>query len=255
MRIGTQLVAVRADTEPTLARLRALFATWIDDTNPDVPWAFSVQVDDNHQAGVHVGPRPVPQLHLGGRLFARSRSGDEIFVALASVLGGVLASQDKTRCWLALRAFARGNEAALADVQPAVMSADRSFARNGIVELPTWVVAVEPSSNGTTPATIEVPSVLSGLDWAGAELTPPDKRNPSYPLVGIVGIDPKLEPADPRDGFVARPGRLLARFGARHSSAGWFTTVRQLVEAGHAASAPDRRAARNHILAWLDSTT
>jgi len=257
---------VHADTTTTLERLRALFTNWVDDTNADVPWAFSVQIDGSRRAatghapdgepdqpgrGAARGPRAVPQLRLGRRVFARSRSADEIFVALASVLGGVLASQDKTRCWLALRAFATADAAALADVHPATMSADRSLARHGIVELHTWVVAIEPSSSGAS-ATIEVPPVLSGLDWSGAGLTPPAANGLSYLLAGLVGIDSSPEFGDKTGGSVATPGQQLARFGARHHAAGWFATVRRLVETDHAVIAPDRQGARNHIVAWLD---
>ena len=173
LRVGTQLVGLRADTDATLERLRALFAAWIDDAHPDVPWLFDVRLDTGRRnrpadAVAVRGPRPVPQLRVGQVLLARSRTTDDVLRALASVLGGVLARQDDARVWSGMRPFAGKDHIVLVDAQPPALTADPTLALAGIRELPAWNVAIEGPI-------VHVPPPLAGLDWAAAGIEPPSR--------------------------------------------------------------------------------
>jgi hypothetical protein len=256
LRVGTQLVALRADTHETLTRLRALLAAWIDDTPRDVPWVFDVRLDTSrNRAGV--GPRPVPQLRLGQVLMARSRDPDDILRALAHVLGGVLARQDDTAVWSAMRAFAGDGHVVLVDARPPTLSADPVLARAGIVELPTWCVAIDGP-------TVRVPPPLDRLDWTVAAMDPPEKSTTAWrtqEFAGIVALDPAPLVHD-RDGGddqdhatpseTIGPAALLSRFAVRHPSSSWFSAVDRLVRDGRVSTTTDRSVARRHIVELVD---
>ncbi len=207
LRIGTQLVGLRADTEATLARLRALLAVWIDDTQPEVPWVFDVRLEPSRpldDTAVGRSPRSVPQLRLGQILMARSRHADDVVRALGAVLGGVLAHQDDTLIWSGMRAFAGSGGIVLVDARPPAFSADPALARSAIGELPTWVVAIDG-------ATVRIPPPLAGLDWRAAGLDPPDRSTTTWrteALAGIVALDPA--PPDHDHDHDQSPGRRSA---------------------------------------------
>jgi hypothetical protein len=242
LRVGDQLVGVRADTDATAATIRTVFAAWLepavtDEHGEPVPWAFSLRLDPD-SAGR--GPKAVPQLRIGRRLLARSRRPGDVVSALDHVLGGVLARQDDDRRWLGLRTFVAGDRAVLVDAAPPALTADPRLARAGVTELPTWSVAVAHDS-------VLVPPPLTATSNAdgGAEH--------SYVLVGLIGLDACTHGADAdASDHVAlhhptNPGALLARFAARHPSTEWFHTVEELVADGCVHATTDRTAAAGTI--------
>jgi hypothetical protein len=252
LRVGTRLVGLRADTPWTLNRLRRLLAAWIDDGHPDIPWVFDVRLDpDRHtparvargRADEHtpsgrfgMGPRPVPQLRVGQILMARSRTADDVLRALTSVLGGVLARQDDTGIWSAMRTFRRSDRIVLVDARPPAFSADPALTRAGISEVATWSVLID----GTT---VHVPPPLDPIDWAAADLEPPPMTWRTGALAGMVAFDP-----DPREHeAVDGPAAALSRFAARHPSRRWFATVEQLIREGRVTVTSERSIARQRI--------
>jgi hypothetical protein len=252
LRVGDQLVGVRADTDATAETIRSVFAPWFDSTATDehgepVPWAFSLRLDPAHDTapanGAGRGPRAVPQLRLGRSLLARSRRPDDVMSALDHVLGGVLARQDDTRRWLGLRTFVTAGRAVLVEAAPPALKADPRLARAGVVELPTWSVAVDGG-------TVLVPPPLTATsDHGGGAAS-------THQLVGLVALDPCSHAAhDDHDDHVAvhhptNPGALLARFAARHPSNEWFHVVEDLVAAGRVRATTDRSVAAENIR-WL----
>ena len=226
LRVGEQLLAVRADTDETLARVRERFGAWVDDEHGehDVPPAFGLLLGPPpHGTG---GPVPVPQLQHGRIVVARSRRPDEVLDALDGVLGGVLAAQDDSRTWIRLRLFADADRAVLLAAQPPVLVGDPQLARHGIDELATWSIAIDDAG------TVSIPPPLTGGhdgDTAGEWAT--------YALAGIVTID---------DHPLA-PGDQLTRFTSWHASASWFRVATELVEGGRSFVAPDRLAARDVV--------
>lgn len=256
LRIGTQLVGIRADTDATLARLRTLLRVWIDDTHPDVPWVFDVRLDPqgrldgddsgttDHrvaEGGTSRAPRPVPQLRVGQVLMARSRNADDVLRALASVLGGVLARQDDTRMWSGMRAFAGNDRIVLVEAQPPALSADPALARAGVAELPTWSVAIDER-------TIHVPAPLGGLAWAAAGIEPPPPEGRYAELAGIVALDRPDHDVAGHEHAGSSPATALSRFGVRHPSTSWFSTVERLVREGRATVSSDRSTVRRRII-------
>lgn len=244
LRVGTQLVGLRADSDTTLARLRVLLAAWIDDAHPDVPWVFDVRLatrTSRHSADgvVTRGPRPVPQLRVGQVLLARSRLADDVLRALASILGGVLARQDDERVWSGMRAFAGTDRIVLVDAQRPAFTADPTLARAGIVELPTWNVAIEGS-------VVHVPPPLAGLDWAAAGIEPPAMIRQTAELAGIVALDPDVD-SDVEQPATGSSAAMLSRFGVRHPSAAWFSNLEQLIRGGQVTVTSDRSAVRRRI--------
>jgi hypothetical protein len=256
LRIGTQLVGVRADTDATLARLRALLRHWIDDTQTGVPWVFDLRLEPAQQLDGNAAgraPRSVPQLRVGPVLMARSRQPDDVLRALAGVLGGILARQDDTRVWSAMRAFASGDRIVLVDAQRPALSADPVLARAGVRELPTWNVEIDGLG-------VHVPPVLDHLDWAAGELDPPDAAMTIWQtamLAGIVALDPRphdhgsdpdpvRHSATPLD--TSEAASLLKRFAVRHPSATWFSTVRHLVREGQVLATTERAVARQRLV-------
>jgi hypothetical protein len=175
LRVGDQLVGVRADTDATAATLRTVFAAWLEPTatgeqGEPVPWAFSLRLDTD-RAGR--GPKAVPQLRIGRSLLARSRRPDDVVTALDHVLGGVLARQDDSRRWLGLRTFVAGDRAVLVDATPPALTADPRLARAGVTELPTWSVAVDGD-------TVLVPPPLTAADASHyTRRSSPDPAAPS----------------------------------------------------------------------------
>ncbi|MGB9344659.1 MAG: hypothetical protein WCA90_01375 [Ilumatobacteraceae bacterium] len=254
LRVGTQLVGLRADTDATLARLRALFAAWVDDAQPDVPWLFDVRIDTgthNRPADAVAirGPRPVPQLRLGQLLMARSRHADDVLRALAGILGGVLARQDDALVWSGMRAFAGEDGIVLVDARPPTLTADATITDAGIRELPTWTVSID----GTM---VRVPPPLDGLDWAAVGVDPPAKDALAAPLAGIVAFD--TSHPDPHDarrstapaalGDQGAGAAMLTRFAARHPSTTWFSIVERLVRDGRISISADRTVVRQRIV-------
>ena len=253
LRVGEQLVGVRADSDATAATMRTVFAAWLEpDTSPfgehdePIPWAFSLRLEPDRNAR---GPRAVPQLRLGSRLLARSRRPDDVVSALDHVLGGVLARQDDTRRWLGLRTFVCGDRAVLVEAAPPALTADPRLGRARVSELPTWSVAVDAD-------TVLVPPPLtaerSTADGGGAL---------AYRLVGLVGLDncshgPDTDTDSAIDSVAGdhqaihhptNPGALLARFAARHPSSEWFHTVEHLVDTGCVHATIDRTVAAEQI--------
>lgn len=239
LRVGDQLVGVRADTDATAARIRDVFAAWLEPASAvvgsdPVPWAFSLRLDTDHAGR---GPTPVPQLRIGRSLLARSRRPDDMVNALDHVLGGVLAHQDDSRRWLGLRTFAAGDRAVLVDAAPPALTADPQLARAEVTELPTWSVAVDSD-------TVLVPPPLTAM--ADAD----EGAGPGFALVGIVGLDACSHRADAAHQAAhhpTNPGALLARFAARHPSNEWFHTVERLVAHGRVHATTDRARAAEQI--------
>jgi hypothetical protein len=242
LRVGDQLVGVRADTDATAATIRTAFAIWLEPTaigehGEPVPWAFSLRLDTD-SAGR--GPKAVPQLRIGRSLLARSRRTDDVVTALDHVLGGVLARQDDTRRWLGLRTFVAGDRAVLVDAAPPALTADPRLARAGVTELPTWSVAVD---GGTV---LVPPPLTATADAVGGAAS-------SYVLAGIVGLDACGHGADVDAAdhhavhHPTNPGALLARFAARHPSNEWFHTVEGLVADGCVHATTDRTIAAERI--------
>lgn len=264
LRVGTQLVGLRADTEATNLQLRALLAEWVDDTIPDLPWVFDLRLDPQDRS-IGRGPRPVPQLRVGQLLLARSRTPNEVLWALASVLGGILARQDDSRVWSGMRPFSSGDRIVLVDARPPALSANPHLARAGISELPTWNVAIDGPL-------VHVPPPLSGLDWAAAEvdtLGPASMSWRTAMLAGIVALDPHSpddhhrdqDPDGDRDhdqgaDVDGTPGpigssegaSMLGRFGVRHPSTAWFSTVERLIRDGRVAVSSDRSVVQQSII-------
>jgi hypothetical protein len=244
LRVGDQLVGVRADTDATAATIRTVFAAWLEpdastlgEHGEPVPWAFSLRLDPD-SAGR--GPKAVPQLRIGRRLLARSRRPDDVVSALDHVLGGVLARQDDDRRWLGLRTFVAGDRAVLVDAAPPALTADPRLARAGVTELPTWSVAVAHDSVLVPPPLTATSNVDGGAEH-------------SYVLVGLIGLDACTHGAgaDASDHHAVHhptnPGALLARFAARHPSTEWFHTVEELVSDGCVLATTDRTAAAGTI--------
>ena len=202
---------------------------------------FDVRLDDRSPAqrgpDVH-GPRPVPQLRVGQTLMARSRQGDEVLRALAFALGGVLARQDDSRIWIGLRAFSRDDHIVLVEATPPALSADRTLGRAGVVELPTWCVALDGER-------IHVPRPLDGLDWDAVGLAPPAAESRRPELAGLVALDTHAD--DDGSGSDSAAGSL-SRFGVRHPSSAWFSSVERLVRDGRAVASADRSAVRRAII-------
>ena len=200
LRVGDQLVGVRADTDDTAQRIRSLFAGWLEpdasgDHGEPVPWAFSVRLDPDHDSGADRGPKPVPQLRIGRSLLARSRRADDVMNALDHVLGGVLARQDDRRRWLGLRTFVTGDRAVLVDAAPPALTADPRLARTGVAELPTWSVAVDdgtvvvPPSLTASANTDEPAGPPTG--WSGwSDSTPAATPTPTPPTTRLSTIRP-----------------------------------------------------------------
>ena len=264
LRVGDQLVGVRADSDATAATIRTTFGAWVDATaslpgehGGPVPWAFSLRLRDD---GTGRGPKAVPQLRIGRRLIARSRRPDDVVGALDHVLGGVLARQDHERRWLGLRTFVADKRAVLVEAASPALKADPRLARVGVTELPTWSIAVDGD-------TVLVPPPLTATSGhrGAAELT--------YTLVGLVGLDACSHAAHADSGTHAAttadaesdhddhvavhhptgPGALLARFAARHPSTEWFHTVECLVADGGVRVTTDRAVAAEQIRRLLAS--
>ncbi len=250
LRVGDQLVGVRADTDDTAQRIRSLFAGWLEpdasgEHGEPVPWAFSVRLDPDHDSGADRGPKPVPQLRIGRSLLARSRRPDDVMNALDHVLGGVLARQDDRRRWLGLRTFVTGDRAVLVDAAPPALTADPRLARTGVAELPTWSVAVDDG-------TVVVPPSLT------ASASTDEPAGSAYRLVGLVGLDAcGHADTDAADHHAVHhptnPGALLARFAARHPSNEWFHTVEGLVADDRVHATTDRTTAADQVRQLLDA--
>jgi len=247
VRVGTQLVGIRTDTAHTFGRARTLLAAWIDDDCGDIPHALDLVLD--RPDGAHRrGPRPVPQLRHGQSMLARSRSADEVLTALADVLGGLLARQDDTLLWVALRVLADDRVAVLVEAPPMTSSGDRRLVRAGIRELSTWAVVVEPGSS----ATVQVPPPLDGLDWAGARLEPtrPEWRN--YDLAGVVGVHDAHDAHGASEAHSA--AEMLAHFGRRHTAPEWFALLRTLADHGRVSMVDTRRALSSTVIELIGPT-
>jgi len=270
LRVGDQLVGVRADTDCTAAVVRDTFAAWLEPTatgeqGEPIPWAFSLRLDPDEPAEpapgrARRGPKAVPQLRIGGTLLARSRRPETVVNALDQVLGGVLARQDHERRWLGLRTFVADKRAVLVEAASPALKADPRLARVGVTELPTWSIAVDGD-------TVLVPPPLTATSGhrGAAELT--------YTLVGLVGLDACSHAAHADSGTHAAttadaesdhddhvavhhptgPGALLARFAARHPSTEWFHTVECLVADGGVRVTTDRAVAAEQIRRLLAS--
>ena len=260
LRIGTQLVGLRADSEATDSQLRALLAAWVDDAIRDLPWVFDVRLDPHDRStddATGRGPRPVPQLRVGQVLLARSRTPKEVWWALASVLGGILARQDDSRLWSGMRPFSSGDRIVLVDAQPPALSTSPHLARAGISEIPTWNVAIDGPL-------VHVPPALRGLDWAAAGIDPLDPARMSWRtrmLAGIVALDPQTPDGDHSyavdvDGTPQPIGRnedasMLSRFGVRNPSPAWFSTMERLIRDHRAAVSSDRSVVERSIIEMI----
>ena len=250
VRIGDRLVGLRADTDNTLRRLRTLLAAWIDDSQPDIPWAFDVRLDPEPEArsdeSQRRGVRPVPQLRAGQLLMARSRSSDEVLRALANVLGGVLASDDGARTWSGLRPFVDAERVVLVDAQPPALTAGAELTRAGVTELSCWTVALDGR-------TVHVPPPLGDLDWAALGLDPPPAAGRTATLVGLVALDPDRDHDHTHDDHLdaSGAGAAFSRFAVRHPTTDWFSTVEGLARDERLVITTDPAVARRHIVELL----
>lgn len=264
LRLDDLLVGVRCDTAGSVDRLRAVLAPWIDDADDEVPWAFSVQLEEGSGA-----VRSLPQLRVGSRLLARSRNADDIVGALASVLGGLqmvratadreLGIDDAGRPWLHLRAFASpcGERVVLVDATPPALVASPVTRRAGVLELPVWSVGVDPARH---PVDVIAPPPLDGLDWVSAGMAPPPALPQRMELAGLVALDAcGHEPSSPEEharhlaehhGHTA--GGRIARFATRNPSPQWFRTIDALSDAGRVHVAADEADAAEAIARLLN---
>jgi hypothetical protein len=237
VRVGTQLVGLRADTERTLEQLRLLFSGRLVDEH--VPWAFDVRLDG--ACGPGRGPVEVPQLRVGSCLVARSRTADDVLTALAAVLGGVRRQQEAPggARW---RLLVRDGRAVLLDARGTALVADPVLTRAGVVEPPVWIV--DPDDDGT----VTVPPPLDGLDWPAVGIATPEADARTFAPAGLVAVTT----GDDGDVTPLSPADLLAAIAARHATAAWFRTVEQLLRTGRVAVVADRDAARDRIVDLLD---
>jgi hypothetical protein len=225
LRLDDLLVGIDVDTDEALDRCRSDFAPWIDDTQPDIPAAFDLRFGAS--GAPSTGVRAVPQLRAGASVVARSRSVDDVVDALDSILGGVRASRaTPERVWTVLRPFVRGGHAVLVDARAPMLVNDPLLARAGIIEIPTWAVAVARADGGSG-AVLDVPESLTGGSAA--------RR---CELVGVVTVGDAAE---------GGAGAVLARYGARHTSPTWFRTLGALLDDDRLVAAADRVAARHAL--------
>ena len=157
----------------------------------------------------------------------------DVLAALDSILGGVWAHRvQPDRTWIFLRAFVHGERVVLVDARAPMLVNDPLLARSGIVEIPTWAVAVTELDGGTR-AVVDVPAALTD---GSAE-----RR---FELVGLVTVG--------ETDAAAAAGVVLARYGARHTSPTWFRTVDALLDDDRFLTATDRVTARQAIGGLLD---
>ena len=240
LRIGEQrdlLVAVHADTDAALERLRTLFEPWLESAPPeglaDLAPVFSLRlepVDGRPERGA--GPRHVPQLRYGTAVMVRSREPDDILRAFGQVLGGAHRyRRDDGLVWIGMRPFVRGSSMVLVDVDRPTMVNDRLLARSGVEELAVWSTIVEPDG------TVTVPAPLPDLAWDAAGVEPPSEGPRSFQLAGIATLHD----------HECTPSELAADLGRRSIQARWFTLVASMTEAGMLMSATDRSALRDRV--------
>ena len=248
LRIGEQrdvLVAVQADSESSLDRLRILLGPWIEpefaDRAPIAKPAFGVRLEpvpdrDHHRTP---GPRPVPQLRHGSKVVARSRTPDDIVHALAGVLGGAhLQRRDDGHLWIGMRPFVLGSAMVLVDAEHPTLVNDRQLAKAGIAELPAWSVVIEPDG------TISVPPPLPHLEWDTAGIERPPDPATRFDLTGIVGLS-NLQIAD---------ADFTAGLAQRSLQSRWSELVGSLGEAGRVIRVGDHPALRTGIRTLLEQT-
>ncbi len=248
LRIGEQrdlLVAVRADTEFSLDRLRTLFEPWLDldpvDEALTIEPAFSVRLEpiDGRVRGRGAGLQPVPQLRFGSTVMVRSRQPDAVLRALAQVLGGAhLYRRNDGRTWMGMRPFVRGDAMVLVDVDRPAMVNDRQLAQSGVEELAVWSTVVEPDGS------MLVPPPLPGLAWGSVGVEPPAAGWRRFRLAGV---------ALHTEGR-GTPAELVAEV-ARHSfNSDWFARAVAMADAGSLVSGAERSVVRDRIRVLLATT-
>lgn len=247
LRIGEQrdlLVAVRADTEFSLDRLRTLFEPWLDlapvDEALTIEPAFSVRLEpiDGRRRERGAGLQLLPQLRFGSRVMVRSRQPEAVLRALAQVLGGAhLYGRNDGRTWMGMRPFVRGDVMVLVDLDRPAMVNDRQLAQSGVEERAVWSTVVE--SDGS----VLVPPPLADLAWESVGVEPPGDGWQRFHLAGIAVLqDHEVSPAE-----------LVARVAGRGVRAHWFTSAAAMAEAGTLAGVTDRSALRYRVRMLLGS--
>ncbi|MEO1058581.1 MAG: hypothetical protein AAFY28_16860 [Actinomycetota bacterium] len=262
LRLDDLLVGVRCDTASTIDRLRAMLPAHVDDS-VDVPWAFSVQLEEGPGA-----VRALPQLRIGSRLLTRSRDADDVVVALVSVLGGLASvratvdrdrgTDDAGRLWMHLRAFATADDdrVVLVDATQPALVANSALRRAGVRGLPVWSVGVDAASE---PAAVTTPSPLDAVEWAAGTVATPAALPGPMVLAGLVALDvcgheattPEVHARHLAEHHGHTPAGRIARFAARHPSPQWFRTIDALADAGRVALADDEGDAATAIVRLL----
>ena len=249
LRIGEQrdlLVALQADTEFALDRLRTLFEPWLEPEPVDealtIEPAFGVRLEpvDGRLRTRGAGLQPVPQLRYGSSVMVRSRQPDDVLRALAQVLGGAhVYRRDDGRTWMGMRPFVRGDAIVLVEVDRPTMVNDRQLAQAGVEELAVWSTVVEPDGS------LSVPPPLPGLAWESVGVEPPAEGWQRYHLAGIAALHD----------HEATPAELVAQVARRSMHASWFTLVAAMAEAGTLLSAVDRPSLRDRVRMLLAGAT
>ncbi len=240
------LVAVRADSESSLDRLRVLFEAWIEPEfagrSPLDKPAFSVRLEPvpDRQGERTAGPKPVPQLRYGSKVMARSRRPNDILHALVCVLGGLHKQRcDDGQLWIGLRPFVPGDAMVLVDAGHPTLVNDRQLANSGIEELPVWTVAIRPDG------TVSVPPPVPHLAWDAAGIERPPDRPLGFELVGIVALrEAQSDQAD-----------VVADIARRSFQNLWTSLVTALAESGRVTTVVDHPMLRTQIRALLGQTS
>ena len=239
VRVGRErsaLVAIRADSDGSLQRLRTLFAAWLDDDFASevlerTP-AFSVHLTPQLPGGR--GPRSIPHLRRGSMVVARSRDADEVLHALTCVIGGIHHGPPpagRARVWL--RAFTRGERLVLVDAQSPHLIDDRELAAAGVSEAIAWGVEVGPDGRAL------IPQPMPDLDRAPIG---PGTSSGFLQLEAVLSLQ-------------ADTGRahLVGALAAHSGEAVWFELVHSLAERGRVRSFADRNGLRIAIREMLEA--
>ena len=241
LRIGNNrdlLVRVQFDSDATGARLRTLFASWLEHAPPDdlesQPVSFSVRLEsadgDTPRRDTHL--RAVPQLRHGSKVIARSRDADDILRAFALVVGGIHAGvDDKDSLWIGLRPFAKDGSVVLGGIDTPALVNDRLLGLAGVNEIAAWDCVIDASG------VVLVPPVLPDLSWSAVGLEAPHEGWQRLHLAGIVMLEEQAQSVAERVSYLA----------TQSTDSRWFRLIAHLAERGNLLGVPDRTGVRDTI--------
>lgn len=245
LRLGRErdvLVGVQVDSDASVARLRTLFAPWIEAHPPEVPdpfpAAFSLRIDpdDDQESTATARVRAVPQLRHGATAIARSREPDDVLRAFALTLGGIHHGLDHTQhIWVPLRPFVKDGSLVLVEIDAPAMVNDRQLELGGVHELAAWSVAVAGDGR------VSIPPPLPDLAWHDIGVHAPSPEWQHFQIAGIVVM--QSEPISTAD--------LVARLALKSPDATWFALVAALAERGAVTCALDDPGVRQQVRHFL----